>query len=192
MLLGEREILEFCSTRVRHFLWLRRLGTTQHLLLRPGMPRTQERCKYGAGKIAPCEEFLKGPISLVSLTRRKGALVDNILGVLLIDLTRTVERRTWKSHKTWRVCVSVCNRLYKESSIYRDDSPVLALSKIPNGAINFMKLSIREGFADTSTMQLLVLMSKTLPPNWWVKCVMCSKCWFFRRSASEGARLRGW
>jgi hypothetical protein len=191
MLLGEREILEFCSTRVRHFLWLRRLGTTQHLLLRPGMPRTQERCKYGAGKIAPCEEFLKGPISLVSLTRRKGALVDNILGVLLIDLTRTVERRTGKSHKTWRVFVSMGNKLYKESSIYRDDSPVLALSKIPNGAINFMKLSIREGFADTSTMQLLVLMSKTLPPNWWVKCVMCSKCWFFRRSASDGARLRG-
>jgi hypothetical protein len=127
------------------------------------MPRTQERCKYGAGKIAPCEEFLKGPIFLVSLAGREGALVDNVLGVLLVDLTRTVERRTGKSHKTWKVCVSMCNKIYRVSSIY--DSPVLALSKIPNGAINFMKLSIREGFADTSTMQLLVLMSKTLPPN---------------------------
>jgi hypothetical protein len=80
------------------------------------MPRTQERCKYGAGKIAPCEEFSKGPVSLADLTGREGALVDNILGVLLINLTRTVEWRTGKSHKTWRVCVSVCNNLYGGSS----------------------------------------------------------------------------
>jgi len=45
------------------------------------------------------------------------------------------------------------------------DSPVLALSKIPNGAINFIKLSIREGLAESSTMQLLVLISNIFPPN---------------------------
>jgi hypothetical protein len=36
--------------------------------------------------------ILKGPIFPVDLTGREGALVDNILGILLFDLTRTVKR----------------------------------------------------------------------------------------------------
>jgi len=36
---------------------------------------------------------------------------------------------------------------------------------MPNGATNFKKESILFGFADTSTMQLFVLMSSTFPPN---------------------------
>lgn len=61
--------------------------------------------------------------------------------------------------------------------------PVRADSRIPKGAISFMKESIREGFAEllallvvscvkkwtkrtySSTMQLLVLISKTFPLN---------------------------
>lgn len=45
------------------------------------------------------------------------------------------------------------------------DIPVLALSRIPNGAMSFMNESTLFGLAETSTMQLLVLMSSTLPPN---------------------------
>jgi hypothetical protein len=37
---------------------------------------------------------------------------------------------------------------------------------MPNGAMSFIKESILVDLAETSTMQLLVLMSKTLPPNW--------------------------
>lgn len=43
--------------------------------------------------------------------------------------------------------------------------PVRVDSRIPKGLISFRKESIREGLAETSTMQLLVLMSRTLPPN---------------------------
>lgn len=63
-------------------------------------------------------------------------------------------------------------------------------SRMPNGAMSFMKESILDGLADlraeseekfpqskliaspvtyTSTVQLLVLMSNIFPPNWWAK-----------------------
>lgn len=63
--------------------------------------------------------------------------------------------------------------------------PVLVDSRIPKGAMSFIKESILDGFADlsqdqhisvsaflityNSTMQLLVLMSSTFPPNWCVR-----------------------
>lgn len=54
----------------------------------------------------------------------------------------------------------------RQHSIDRsNDIPVRALSRIPNGAINFIKLSILTGFALTSTIQLFVLISKIFPPN---------------------------
>jgi len=81
--------------------------------------------------------------------------------------------------------------------------PVLVDSRIPKGVMSFMNESIREGFAElyngqcechllesyremetyTSTMQLFVLMSSTFPPNWWVRCVMASKCSCLCRNA---------
>jgi hypothetical protein len=60
----------------------------------------------------------------------------------------------------------VSTTYYSNNTVITGDLiPVLALSKIPNGAINFIKLSILLGFADNSTIQLFVLMSNTLPPN---------------------------
>lgn len=74
--------------------------------------------------------------------------------------------------------------------------PVLVDSRMPNGVMSFIKESIRVGFAElyhtllltllremmvgrkayTSTIQLFVLMSSTFPPNWWVRCVIASRC----------------
>ena len=64
----------------------------------------------------------------------------------------------------WNFEVSGCSPLL-ELCVRYDYSPVRALSRIPNGAISFMKLSIRVGLAETSTTQLFVLISNTFPPN---------------------------
>lgn len=67
--------------------------------------------------------------------------------------------------------------------------PVRVDSRMPKGEISFMNESMRVGFAElggvsnntslamfwewgstySSTIQLLVLISNTLPPNWWAK-----------------------
>lgn len=74
--------------------------------------------------------------------------------------------------------------------------PVRVDSRIPKGPMSFMKESIRDGLAEleaegqssilytkpsrsktySSTMQLLLLISRTLPPNWWVRRVIASRC----------------
>ena len=77
----------------------------------------------------------------------------------------------------------------EESSNYL---PVLALSKTPNGAINFINASILEGLADTSTIQLFVDISRTLPPNWCVRRSIARKCSCLCRKASLGASPLGW
>lgn len=68
-------------------------------------------------------------------------------------------------------------------------SPVRVDSRMPKGETSFMNESMRVGFAElggvsnitspavfwgeggtySSTIQLLVLISNTLPPNWWAK-----------------------
>lgn len=93
------------------------------------------------------------------LTGRKSASINNVLSLLGVDLIGLIKWCSWQSHQTYAMSVDV--RIDTIVHI-----PVRADSRIPNGAINFMKLSILLGLADSSTMQLFVLMSRTFPPNW--------------------------
>jgi hypothetical protein len=82
------------------------------------------------------------------LTRRKSAGVDNVLGILGIQLVRIGgKRRAGKCHETCgRKCQQGC-----DSFSGRDSPPVRADSRIPNGDTSFRNALIREGFAELHT-----------------------------------------
>jgi len=72
----------------------------------------------------------------IALTGRQSAGIDNILGLLFHILAGTVKGRSGEGHETW-VVISL--------SIDPDENcklPVLALSRIPKGAMSFMNESI--------------------------------------------------
>lgn len=98
------------------------------------------------------------------LTRRQASSIHHLLHLLRLFALPSMKWTSRQSHQTYNTMISLS---YLPSIVPQEEeySPVLALSRIPNGLINFIKLSIRLGFAETSTIQLLVEISNTLPPN---------------------------
>nr|CAB06789.1 unknown [Saccharomyces pastorianus] len=70
--------------------------------------------------------------------------------------------------------------------------PLLAHSRTPNGSTSFKKAEIRVGLAESSTIQLVSLMSTTRPPKLLVKLVTSFKCSCFNLKISLAGKLAGW
>ena len=109
------------------------------------------------------------------LTRRKLASIDNLVCFLHMRvLVGSIERRARQSHKT-----SPCRFQNAEGS---DELEERVDSRGLGRAVSISLADIACADVDDrssayiSTMQLFVLMSNTLPPNWWVKYVMLFRC----------------
>lgn len=128
------------------------------------------------------------------LTWGQGARVDNISGILLDLFLLLSERRTRQGHQT--------SPGGFEDTEWSDQLQEGVDTGRLGGAV---KVGLRVSFCwrgrkicrglfitYSSTMQLFVLISSTLPPNWWVRRVMASRCSCLCRRAWLGGRFRGW
>lgn len=100
---------------------------------------------------------------MLGLTRRKGAGIDNVGGLLFSFLVRLVERRTGKGHQTGSggfEDTEGCDELHKGVD-------TIWLSGTIDQVSHLITISTKSEGDETytSTMQLLVLMSRTFPPN---------------------------
>ena len=111
------------------------------------------------------EYILKPPLTFISLSRRKLAGVNNLVCIFHVCiLVGSEERRAWKSHQS-------CSRGFKDTE-RSDKFEERVNPSWLRGPVMASELALMQNLAAhsasttyTSTMQLLVLISSTLPPN---------------------------
>ena len=132
--------------------------------------------------------------SAYQLARGKRSHIDNIFRILLrlsirIEMVHRCTRQShhsyhqnhsWGGHTTaWTLQNAKRVKKFHE----RINSQRFCGTKI-------RMMEMKGGYS--STIQLSVEMSTTRPPNWWASWVKAWRCWCLCRSASDGARIRGW
>jgi hypothetical protein len=107
------------------------------------------------------------------LTRGKGAGVNHVGSFLLELFVGLKQRRPGQSHQTGSGGLENT----EGGNEFHEGVNTAGLSRAIKKSVS-IETSWKEWGerTDSSTMQLLVLISKTLPPNWWVNRVIASRC----------------